>query len=296
MEWSDRMNAAISYIEDNLANEIDFNKAAEKACYSLFHFQRMFFAIIGMTPSDYTRRRRLTLAARELTSSGGKVIDVAMKYGYDSPEAFTRAFRNLHGINPQAARAPGVKLAAFPRIFFHIELKGGNDMDYRIIEKPAFDLVGRSVKFGVANGEFKDKGRTFWGKYVATEEYKALCGLTGGKYGAVTGAYVMTAYLANENGTMDPFINVFGVEKNENMDKTGFEEFHIPAATYAEFNCTMKTSAATNKRIYGEWFPSTGYERDNKPDIALFFQVPWNKMIYVRWWVPIVKKNKKSKE
>jgi AraC family transcriptional regulator len=165
-------------------------------------------------------------------------------------------------------------------------------LDYRIIEKPAFDLIGRSVKYGIVNGEFKNKGRTFWGKYVATEEYKALCSLTGGNNGAVTGAYVMTAYLANENGTMDPFINVLGIEKNENMDTTGFEGFHFPAATYAEFNCTFQTSSATNKRIYCEWFPSTGYEHDNKPDIALFFQIPWNKMIYVRWWIPVVKKNK----
>ena len=88
MEWSDRMNGAISYIEDNLASEVDFNKAAEKACCSLFHFQRMFFAIIGVTPAEYTRRRRLTLAAREFTTSGDKVIDVAMKYGYDSPAPF----------------------------------------------------------------------------------------------------------------------------------------------------------------------------------------------------------------
>ena len=292
MEWSDRMNAAISYIEDNLASEVDFNKAAEKACCSLFHFQRMFFAIIGVTPAEYTRRRRLTLAAREFTTGGDKVIDVAMKYGYDSPEAFTRAFRNLHGINPQAARTPGVKLAAFPRVSFLVELKGGNDMDYRIIEKPAFNLVGRSVKFGVANGEFKSKGRTFWGKYVASEEYKALCNLTAGKYGTVTGAHVMSVYLPNENGTWDPMVNVFGIEKNENMDTTGFEIFNIPAATYTEFDCTFKTSSSTNKRIYSEWFPSTGYEPDDKPDIALFFQVPWNRMIYVRWWVPIVKKQK----
>lgn len=293
MEWSDRMNAALNYLEENLAGEIDFNIAAEKALCSLFHFQRMFFVITGMTPSEYTRRRRLTLAARELASSDGKVIDVAMKYGYDSPEAFTRAFRNLQGINPQTARNPGVKLAAFPRVSFHVELKGGNDMDYRIIEKPSFDLIGNGVKFGVASKEFKDKGRSFFRTYVATKEYQTLCQLTEGKFGTVTGAHVMSVYLPNELGTMDPFINVLGIEKNESMDTTGFEIYHIPAATYAEFNCNFKTSAVTNKRIYSEWFSSTGYERDNKPDIAAFFQVPWCKMIYVRWWVPIIKKNKK---
>jgi len=293
MDWSQRMNAAITYIEDNLEREVDFSEAARLACCSLFHFQRMFFAVFEVTPSEYTRLRRLTLAATELLTKNGKVIDIALKYGYDSPEAFTRAFRNVHGINPMAARSSGAKLTAFPRISFYIEITGGKVMDYQIIEKPAFTLVGRSMKFGVANGEFKNKGRTYWGKYVATDEYKSLCGLTGGKFGAVTGAHVMTAYLPNENGTMDPFINVFGVEKYERMDTTGFEEFEIPAANYAEFNCTFQTSAATNKRIYNEWFPSTGYERANKPDIALFSQVPWNRVIYVRWWVPVVKKNKK---
>jgi AraC family transcriptional regulator len=293
MEWSDRMNAALSYIEDNLTEDIDFNIASEKACCSLFHFQRMFFVITGMTPSEYTRRRRLTLAAKELASSSEKVIDVAMKYGYDSPESFTRAFRNLHDINPQAARSHGVKLAAFPRISFHVELKGGNNMDYRIIEKPSFDLIGNGVKFGVANKEFKDKGRSFFRKYVATKEYQTLCNLTEGKFGMITGTHVMSVYLPNELGTMDPFINVLGIEKNDSMDTTGFEIYHIPASTYAEFNCNLTTSAATNKRIYSEWFPSTGYERDNKPDIAAFFQVPWCKTIYVRWWIPIIKKNKK---
>jgi AraC family transcriptional regulator len=90
MEWPERMNAAIDYIEDNLAGEIDFNEAAKRACCSPFHFQRIFFAVNGVTPAEYARRRRLTLAARELSSGNTKVIDIAMKYGYDSPDAFTR--------------------------------------------------------------------------------------------------------------------------------------------------------------------------------------------------------------
>ena len=100
MEWSDRMNAAISYIEDNLAGEIDFNEVANRALCSTYHFQRMFYAIIGITPVEYIRRRRLTLAAMEITSTRVKVIDVAIKYGYDSPVSFTRAFRNMHGVTP----------------------------------------------------------------------------------------------------------------------------------------------------------------------------------------------------
>jgi AraC family transcriptional regulator len=143
MDWSERMNAAVDYIEENLTGEIDFNKAAEKAACSTFHFQRVFFAIMRLTPVEYARRRKLTLAATELSSSNEKVIDIATKYGYDSPNAFARAFHQLHGITPQVAREPGVKLTAFPRVSFHIELKGEDDMDYKIINKPAFTAVGR---------------------------------------------------------------------------------------------------------------------------------------------------------
>jgi AraC family transcriptional regulator len=104
MAWSERMNAAISYIEDNLEREIDFNQAAKLACCSLFHFQRMFLAVFEVTPSEYTRMRRLTLAARELMTKNEKIIDVSLKYGYESPEAFTRAFRNIHGFTPLRRR------------------------------------------------------------------------------------------------------------------------------------------------------------------------------------------------
>jgi AraC family transcriptional regulator len=290
MEWPERMNAAVDYIEENLAEKIDFNEVAKRAFCSIYHFHRMFFALSGMTPAEYSRRRRLTLAATDLLSNTSRVIDIATKYGYDSPSAFSKAFRNIYGFTPVALRKPGIQLTSFPRLYFPVEIKGGNNMDYQIVEKPAFNLVGRSTKFGVANGEFNKKGRSFWAKYAATEEYRSLCALTGGKCGTVSKAPIMTAYMENELGTWDPVVNVFGIEETDKMDTKGFEVFHIPAATYAEFNCTMDTSVETNKRIYSEWFPSTGYERSNTPDIAAFFQIPFNRVVYVRWWIPIIQK------
>ena len=107
MEWSERMNAALDYIEGNLADDIDIEEAAKLACCSSFHFRRMFYALAGVTAAEYVRRRKLTLSARELSSEKTRVIDVAIKYGYDSPDAFTRAFRNVHGVTPLAARGRG---------------------------------------------------------------------------------------------------------------------------------------------------------------------------------------------
>jgi len=109
MEWSDRMNSAINYIECNIDDELDIISVSEKANSSSFHFQKMFYAILGLTPTEYIRRRRLTLAASDLILGNEKVIDIAMRYGYDSPNAFTRAFRKMHGINPSEVRTSGVK-------------------------------------------------------------------------------------------------------------------------------------------------------------------------------------------
>ena len=292
MEWSKRMNAAIDYIEDNLAGEIDFNEAANRACCSLFHFQRIFFAIIGMTPAEYTRRRRLTLAARELTLNNVKVIDIALKYGYDSPVSFARAFRNVHGINPQAARESGAKLAAFPRVSFHIELKGGNDMDYRIIEKPAFNVLGRSRKVTPSYGGSNIEITQFWNEYLVTKEYQKLCDMNDEKRELVTGAPLLAVVLPNENNSWDPIIYAICIEKSEKMNTAGFEVFHIPTATWAVFDCTVETQQDVAKRVWSEWFPSTGYEHDWKPEFEAFFgeELRCHPADRCEHWFPVVKK------
>ena len=291
MEWSGRLNAAIDYIESNLAEEIDINEAAKIACCSQYHFQRMFFAIIGITPGEYIRQRRLTSAARELAIGNEKVIDIALKYGYKSPNAFTRAFRNMHGINPRKVRSSGVTLSAYNRVSFHIEIKGGDDMDYKIVEKPSYEIVGQCKKF--THDNFFKEAPSFWKEYVCTEEYMELWNLTGGEWGKVTEAPLMSVYLPAEDDSKDSFYDIFCVEKTENMNWKKFRVFQIPAGAYAEFNCTYQTSAKTNKYIYGEWLPSTGYERDPKrPDIAAYFPVPFlsTKGMGVRWWIPVLKK------
>jgi AraC family transcriptional regulator len=291
MEWSERMNAAIAYIEGHLADEVDFTKAAEKAACSLFHFQRMFMVIIGVTPAEYTRRRRLTLAARELTSASDKIIDIALKYGYDSPDSFTRAFRNVHGVTPLAAREPGVTLAAFPRVSFKIELRGGNDMDYRIVEKPAFDIIGRSRKFNTANGENFIEIPRFWQEYMKTGEYKTLMEMTGGKPGKVTGGVALGVCFDYEGANFDKFSYGICIEKPAKKPLIKFEEIAVPAAAWAVFDCTLDNLQEVTKRIYSEWFPSTGYEHAPAPELEIYLpEDPRMKVMQCQIWVPVVKK------
>lgn len=147
MDLLKSMNRALKYIEENLTNDIDFQEAAKLAFCSEYHFKRMFSFLAGISLSEYIRRRRLTLAAFELKDSNVKVIDIAIKYGYNSPDSFARAFQNLHGINPSKARLNGHSLKAYPRMTFQLTIKGGNEMNYRIEEKEAFRIVGIKKEF-----------------------------------------------------------------------------------------------------------------------------------------------------
>ncbi len=296
MEWSDRMNAAIGYIEDNLAGEIDYAEVAKKACCSTFHFQRMFFAIIGNTPVEYVRKRRLTLAARDLTSGNLRVIDIALKYGYDSPDSFTRAFRNVHGITPQAARAPGVKLTAFPRISFNIELKGGNDMDYTITEKKEFNIALTKRQFSTSGGQNFVLIPKFWNEFLKSPDYAAMLALTGNKAGAVTGSSMLGICMEDEP-IKDPYNYKFyygiAVELPPKAGAGKFEKLAVPAATWAVFDCTIDNLQDVTKRIFSEWFPSTGYEHDAKPELEIYFPEIPGKTIQCQIWIPVVKKKKK---
>ena len=142
MDSLEKMNEALNYIEENLVNDIDFKEVARLAFCSEYHFNRMFSFLVSVTLSEYIRRRRLTLAAFELNNSNIRIIDIAVKYGYNSPDSFARAFQVLHGITPSEARNNGQSLKAYPRMTFQLSVRGGSEMNYRIEEKDAFRIVG----------------------------------------------------------------------------------------------------------------------------------------------------------
>ena len=142
MNLLEKMNGALTYVEENLTGDIDFKKVAKLACCSEYHFKRMFSFLAGITLSEYIRRRRLSLAAFELNNSNTRIIDVAIKYGYSSPDSFTRAFQSFHGVTPSEARNNGQSLKTYSRVTFQLSIKGGSELNYRIVEKEAFRIVG----------------------------------------------------------------------------------------------------------------------------------------------------------
>ncbi|MPW27218.1 helix-turn-helix domain-containing protein [Alkalibaculum sp. M08DMB] len=135
MDSLQKMNEALSYIEDNITDEIDYKEIARLALCTEYHFQRMFSFLAGVTLAEYVRHRRLTLAAFEINNSNVRIIDIAVKYGYSSADSFTRAFQNLHGITPTEARENGKSLKAYPRMIFQLTIIGGSEMNYRIEQK-----------------------------------------------------------------------------------------------------------------------------------------------------------------
>ncbi len=142
MEWLKQLSQAIDYIENNLEGDISYDKAAKIACCSTYYFQRMFSYVAGIPLSDYIRRRRMTKAAFELQVSDTRIMDIGSKYGYVSPTSFNRAFQNVHGVAPTAARMEGTLLNTYPPISFSISITGGESMRYRIERKNPIKIVG----------------------------------------------------------------------------------------------------------------------------------------------------------
>lgn len=293
MGWLDRLRASIDYFEENLHGEIDFNEAAKKAFCSVFHFNRMFTILTDVTAVEYVRRRRLTLAAQELMCENTKIIDIALKYGYESPDAFTRAFQKIHGVSPSTARELGVQLVAYPRITFQLILKGGIDMDYKIVEKDSFTVVGKSRKFLDSNDGTENVPK-FWGECKRSGLYGSLVNeLCKGKTGAITEGESLGICVGETEG----FTYVIGVEKPEGNVPKDLDMLTIPAATWAIFECigAMPNSIQSLwKKIYEEWFPSTGYEQEYSiPDFEVYLPGDMDSDHYrSQIWIPIIKKRK----
>jgi AraC family transcriptional regulator len=265
MDLLKEMNNALSYIEDNLTNDIDFTEVARLAFCSEYHFKRMFSFLAGVTLSEYIRRRRLTLAAFELNSSNVRIIDVAIKYGYNSPDSFTRAFESLHGITPSEARNNGQSLKAYPQMTFQLSIKGGSEMNYRIEEKEAFRIVGIKKRVPLIYNGVNPEIASMWGS-LDTETIIKLKSLSNVEPFGLLSASTNFSEGRMEGGELDHYIGV--ATDNEVPDNLAHLE--VPASTWAVFESIgpfPDTLQNVWGRIYSEWFPSSNYEQIDGPEI-----------------------------
>ena len=264
MDWLNLMNKAIDYIEENITNTIEVEEVAKIALSSTFHFQRMFYMITGVTLTEYIRRRRLTIATQEIIS-GKKIIDVAYKYGYETPEAFAKAFKKMYGISPSGSKKPGIKLNSYPRISFHISIKGEKNMDYKIEKKESFTVIGRQLRTTLKDGENLMQIPKFAEDCIIDGSYQWLCSRVG-KLGLLDIA-------KDFDKVKDEFYYMLAIEDTGEDLPEGYVKSVVPAATWAVFESVGALPEAiedTNRRIFTEWLPSTGYEHDHAPEIAAY--------------------------
>lgn len=296
MDWLTKMNSALDYIEQNLTAEINLDEVCKRACCSSYNFQRMFSFITDVTLAEYIRRRRLTTAAFELKSSNIKVIDLALKYGYDSASSFARAFNAVHGINPNEARQPDVVLKAYPRISFQISIRGEKEMDYRIETKEAFDIFGIETLASLSGEEGYLRPDQLWTKCQADGSYEKLFEdadeIPPIAAPDLCRIHAVENYRKTEGNTFAYMLFAF---ESKNSKSDGYTKVHIPAQTYAIFSSDRfkwedfnKTLSEMQKRFYSEWLPTANYERAEAANFEIYGGD--DEYGYLELWFPVTKK------
>lgn len=295
MELLERMNRAVEYIETNLTNKIDYEKVANEIGYSIHHFQRMFSFITDISMAEYVRRRRMTMAAFELQNSSMKVIDIALKYGYESPEAFARAFQNLHGITPTVARNKGIGLKAYPRISFQISIKGASEMKYRIETRKDFQVYGIERIFDISNDENLREIPRFWNQVLSNGECDKLAESTGNlnNQGELCPVNAVCDYKKTE-GTTFPYM-ICALKSNKS-DTRGYKVVEVPSATWAIFTSEeydMEDVSIAfqdlNKRAHTEWLPTSTYNKLEGYDLEMYYEKS-NGKGYCESWIRVESK------
>lgn len=279
MDWLRHWNDALDYLETNLDGDIRPEELGRLAGCSAYHFQRMFSYLAGVPLSEYIRRRRMTRAAADL-QGGEKVLDMALRYGYDSPTSFNRAFQSVHGVPPSTARQEGVKLKAFPRIRFKFVLKGETEMEYQIVTRPEFRIVGFRTPLPTDLEESFQVVPKFWGE-IGPRLNELLPMMNTGLVGVMG---VSTCHRDQEN--------FYYIAVASDAAAVGdMAEWTVPAATWAVFSGQGQAPGAIQelqKRVASEWLPESGYEWAQAPDIEVYLSAPGEKPQF-QVWLPITK-------
>lgn len=281
MEWVERLNQSMNYIEEHLTDEIDYEQLGRIACCSAYHYQRMFTYMAGITLAEYIRRRKMSLAAVDLQGGNEKIIDVAEKYGYRSPTAFNRAFQSFHGITPSSVKNKGVSVKSFSPIVFSVTVKGATEMNYRIVTKDSFSIIGISRPL---DREIENNFMVvpkMWQDAVENGTIQKLAGLMDAAPMGLLGVSI-----CNDEEQWKYFIAVSSTKESDE-----FEKYVVPASMWAIFagTGTSRSIQELEQRIITEWLPASGYEYANAPDIEVYLNPdPQNAQYEV--WIPVTKK------
>lgn len=300
MDWTIGLQKAIDYIEDNLTETIDYNIVAAQSFSSSYHFQRIFSILCGFTIGEYIRNRRLSLAGTELAASDAKVLDVALKYGYENPDSFAKAFQKFHGVLPSQVRMGGTNLKSFSRLVLKFSLEGGCVMNYRVEKKPEMTFTGYKRRFTGSPAERKEQECDF---YVSTRANQYI--LKGLSHDCDTGYNIINGF--EDEGYNFYIASILDEWSTDNLDKElgeeeakRFEKIVVPEGMYLiceteKTRCPTKLFEELRKKAVSEWLPSSGYELVDAPEISVYHwfykhgEEEINNSRYIELWLPIIK-------
>lgn len=273
----DYLNEAIDYIEEHLTEELNDEEIAAIARCPLYYFQKLFLYVANIPLNEYIRLRRLSLAAVELQKSNAKVIDIALKYGYRSPTAFNRAFKQFHGIAPSSIKKGNTSFNSYPPIHFSLSVQGGEKLSFRIEKKASFSILGISMPLN------KDLEKNFknvpnmWDKALAEGRLSELLLMNDIHPKGLLGA---TLHHTDE---WKYFIAVASSKLDLN-----YEKYPVPACLWAVFSGrgTNLSLQDLERRVILDWLPTSGYTCADVPDIELYIKADPNDSIY-EYWLPI---------
>lgn len=271
MDWIKSFQKAVDYVEEHICEPVDYKRIAQEMNVSSFYFQKIFSILCGFTVGEYIRSRRLALAGSELLSTDEKIIDIALKYGYDSPEGFTRAFARFHGITPSDVRKNGAPVRSFARLSVSISVKGGSSMDYKIMKKEAFKIIAKEQRFKkVEDIQGRSDIPAFWTECHGDGTVKYLsenCKKDGVLGGSVVGMCM------EDSTVVKDFPYLIGAEYAGRDVPNGYKVVDVPAAEWAVFGIDglgEEKIQQTWHKIFAEFFPSSTYKPAGNFDLEVY--------------------------
>ncbi|MHC3389144.1 AraC family transcriptional regulator [Streptomyces lavendulocolor] len=259
------LNQAMEHIERHLDQRIETADLARIAVTSEYHFRRLFSALAGMPLSEYVRRRRLTVAGAEVLDGERTLLEVAVRYGYSSGEAFARAFRAMHGVGPGEARRNGAPLRSQPRMSFRLVVEGSGSMQYKVVEKDAFRVVGRKARVPLVH-EGMNPAIAAFVRGLGRETLERIESLSDQEPRGIVSASDDLHESRAEGTELDYYHGaVSGAEVPEDMDALA-----VPAGTWAVFESSgpfPQTLQHLWRDVFTQWFPSNPYRSRPGPEI-----------------------------
>jgi AraC family transcriptional regulator len=278
MEIVQRIMKAIHFMDHNLLNDITYHDVADNVYMSSFHFHRTFKILTGITPNEYIRNRRLSLAGEELTLSDKSVLDIAMKYQYDSLEGFSKAFRRFHNVTPIKVKQGKVMLKTFHPLKINISFEGGKSMDYKVMSLEPFTVLAKTREFEI-DAEI-NLIPSFWDEQIELGLVKQLS-----KVAIEPGLYGICQQIEPRKDTFNYGI---GVKVSNDANIEGLNVWKIDNPLWAVFECeNTKHIGEVWKVILEEFFINSIYERVEELDFELYLEDRPD--IFCQLYIPIRK-------